>query len=78
MLMDTGTLIITSVQPGNAVNIHIVFILVFNAGHRRFTCHQCLNLNLREISESESDALRIHDYHVFPIGLLNFWSHVFH
>ena len=38
----------------------IVFILVFNAGHSRFTCHQCPNLNLREISESESDALRIH------------------
>ena len=38
----------------------IVFILVFNAGHRRFTCGWCQNLDLREISESESDALRIH------------------
>ena len=70
MLMDTGNLIIAGVQPSNAVSNPvmqpisrlsvIVFILVFNAGHRQFTCCRCPNLNLREISESESDALRIH------------------
>ena len=38
----------------------IIFILVFNTGHRWFTCYQCPNLNLRKISESESDAHRIH------------------
>ena len=51
----------------------IVFILVFNAGHRQFTCCWCPNLNLREISESESesDALRIH---VLGEGCLPSWG----
>ena len=61
--LDTGDLIITSVQPSNAVNyrLHcIVFILVFKSGHRWFTCCQCPNLNLSQWSKSESDTLRIH------------------
>ena len=29
-------------------------------GHRRFNYHQCQNLNLREISESESDPNSTH------------------
>ena len=61
--LDTGDLIITGVQPGNAVESRLdvtVFILVFKAAHRRFTCCQCPNLNLRKLSESQSDALRIH------------------
>ena len=61
--MDTGNLIIAGVEPVmqsiSRLSV-IVFILVFNAGHRQFTCRRCPNLNLREISESESDALRIH------------------
>ena len=60
---DTGDLIIASVQPGNTVESGldvIVFILVFNAGHRWFTCHRCPNLNLRQLSESESEANSTH------------------
>ena len=61
--MDTSNLIITGVQPGSAVKsrLHvIVFILVFKSGHRWFTCHQCPNLNLTQLSECQSDALKIH------------------
>ena len=66
----------------------IVFILVFNVGHRWFTSepvsinagHQrfnyrwCPNLNLSEISESESDALRIHlsGYALAPLVFAKF------
>ena len=62
-LMDTSNLIITGIQPGNAGKSSqsvIVFILVFNAGYRRFICYQCPNLNMREISESETN-IRIWD-----------------
>ena len=38
----------------------IVFILVFFGGHPRFNCHGCPDLNLRQISESESEALETH------------------
>ena len=38
----------------------IVFILVFYGGHLQFNYRQCPNLNLREISESESEALVTH------------------
>ena len=58
--LDTGNLLVTGVQPSNAVKsrLHvIVFILVFKSGHRQFTCHRCPNLNLSELSESQSDAL---------------------
>ena len=38
----------------------IVFILVLYGGHPRFNYRWCPNLNLREISESESEAQGIH------------------
>ena len=40
----------------------IVFILVFKAGHRQFTCRWCQNRNLSQLSESQSEALRIHSW----------------
>ena len=40
----------------------IVFILVFKTGHRQFTCSRCPNLNLRQLSESESDDNSTHRY----------------
>ena len=62
---DAGDLLVTGVRPSNAVESRldiIVFILVFNAGHRQFTCHWCPNLNLRQLdlSESESEANSTH------------------
>ena len=60
---DTSNLLVASVQPSNAVKSRldvIVFILAFKAVHRRFTCRWCPNLNLRQLSESESEANSTH------------------
>ena len=59
--LDTGNLVITGVQPDNAVEFRldvIVFILVFKARHRRFTCCRCPNLNLRQLSEPEDPQVK--------------------
>ena len=64
-------------QPGNAVKsrLHvIVFILVIKTRHRWFTCCQCPNLNLRQLSESQSEALRIHLFLKIEKSLQNEWQ----
>ena len=64
--MDTSDLTIAGVQPGNAVKSRlsvIVFILVFFGRHPRFNYRGCPDLNLRQISQSESDALVTHLFH---------------
>ena len=68
--METSDLTIVGVQPvmqsRSRLSV-IVFILVFYGGHPRFNYRQCPNLNLRQISESESEALVTHVFSSFDV-----------
>ena len=70
-MKDTSDLLATGVQPGNEVKSRldvIVFILVFNkTGHRQFTCCRCPDLNLGQLSESESEASSAHVLHIINL-----------